>query len=182
MGKKIVVLEGSPRKGGNTDLLSDELIRGAEENGHTVTKFYLAQKNIHPCMGCNACRRTEEHNCIFKEKDDFEEIVHAVIAADVLVLASPVYFYGMTAQMKTAIDRFYAREDEVHDKTAYFVTTCIAPSKEYIETITACFRGLISCFQNIQEGGIVAGFGTKEKGDVKSKQAMHEAYQLGKCI
>lgn len=182
MAKKIVVLEGSPRKGGNTDLLSDAFIQGAEEADNEVIKFYLAQKKIHPCMGCNVCRRTAEHNCVFKDKDDFEEIIQAVIHADVLVLASPVYFYGLTAQMKTAIDRFYAREMEVQDKTAYLITTCIAPSEEYTETIRACFRGFISCFENVREGGIVAGCGTAEKGDVLSKPAMQEAYEMGKQI
>ena len=78
-------------------------------------------------MDCNVCRRTAEHNCVFKDKDDFEEIIQAVIHADVLVLVSPVYFYGLTAQMKTAIDRFYTREMEAQDKTAYLITTCIAP-------------------------------------------------------
>lgn len=182
MRKKIVVLEGSSRKGGNTDLLSDELIRGALESGHEVKKFYLAQENIHPCMGCNACRRSEEHNCVFRERDGFEKIVQAVIAADVLVLASPVYFYSLTAQMKTALDRFYARMGEIHDKTASLVTACLAPSGEYIETAKACFRGFIACVGNIREGGVAAGFGTSEKGDVKKSPAMQAAYQMGCSI
>lgn len=182
MAKKLVVLEGSPRKGGNTDLLSNAFIRGAEESGNEVTKFYLAQKNIHPCMGCNACRRTAEHPCVFQDKDDFEEIIQAVIAADVLVLASPVYFYGLTAQMKTALDRFYAKEMEVQDKKAYLITTCAAPTEEYTQTIRACFRGFISCFENVKEGGIVAGYGTMEKGDILSNPAMQEAYEMGKQV
>lgn len=178
----MVVLEGSLRRGGNTDQLSDEMIRGAKENGNEVTKFYLAQKKIHPCIGCIACRQTKENHCVFKEKDDFEEVIQAVIAADVLVIASPVYFYSLTAQMKTAIDRFFAREEEVKNKTAYFITTSAAPAEEYIETAKACFRGFISCFENVREGGMVAGFGTREKGDIIHSPAMKEAYELGKHI
>lgn len=182
MAKKIVILEGSPRKGGNTDLLSDAFMRGAKEEGSKVTKFYLAQKEIHPCMGCGACRRSEGHNCVFKDKDDFEEIIQAVIGADVLVVASPVYFYSLTAQTKTAIDRFYAREMEIKDKTAYFITACAAPGEEYMETAKACFRGFISCFQNVVEGGIIAGPGCGDRGAVADKPVMQDAYEMGKLL
>ena len=181
MGKKIVVLAGSPRIGGNKGFVFGEKIRGAGESGNEGTKFYLAQKKIHPCIGCISCRQTE-NKCVFREQDDFEEIIQAVIAADVLVIASPVYFYGLTAQMKTAMDRFFAREAEVKNMTAYFVTTAAAPAEEYIETAKACFRGFISCFENVRESGIVAGLGTREKGEVKTSPAMQEAYDLGKRI
>ena len=84
--------------------------------------------------------------------------------------------------MKTTLDRFYARMGEIHDKTAYLVTTCLAPSEEYIETAKACFRGFNACFGNIREGGVVAGFGTGEKGDVKKSPSMQAAYQMGRSI
>lgn len=163
--KKIVILQGSPRKGGNTDLLADEFARGAETSGHQVEKIYLADKNIHPCIACNACRRNGG-NCVFQKKDDFESIVQAVIETDILVLSSPVYFYSLTAQMKTAVDRFYARENEVKNKTAYFITASAAPTEEHIQTAVACYQGFISCFKNIRDGGIIAGCGASEKGDV----------------
>ena len=168
--KKIVILQGSPRKNGNTDLLCDEFIRGARENGHEVEKIYLKDKNIHPCVACDYCR-SHEGNCVFKEKDDFEEMIQKVIAADVLVISSPVYFYSLTAQMKTAIDRFYAREQEVKNKAAYFITASAAPTEEYIQTAIAGFRGFISCFENVNEAGIIAGCGAAEKGDVTEMTA-----------
>lgn len=176
--KKIVILQGSPRKGGNTDLLADEFARGAKTSGHQVEKIYLADKNIHPCIACNACRRNSG-NCVFQKKDDFEGIVQAVIEADVLVLSSPVYFYSLTAQMKTAIDRFYARENEVKGKSAYFITASAAPTEEYIQTAVACYRGFISCFENIHDSGVIAGCGASEKGDVTGLAAFQRAYEFG---
>ena len=179
--KKIVILLGSPRKNGNTDLLCDEFIRGARENGHEVEKIYLKDKNIHPCVACDYCR-SHEGNCVFKEKDDFEEMIQKVIAADVLVISSPVYFYSLTAQMKTAIDRFYAREQEVKNKAAYFITASAAPTEEYIQTAIAGFRGFISCFENVNEAGIIAGCGAAEKGDVTEMTAFKKAFEMGKTL
>lgn len=179
--KKIVILQGSPRRNGNTDLLSEEFARGAKENGHEVEKIYLKDKNIHPCMGCDYCR-SHEGNCVFKDRDDFEEIIQKVIAADVLVISSPVYFYSLTAQTKTAIDRFYAREYEVKDKAAYFITASAAPTEDYIQTAVAGFRGFISCFENVKEAGIIAGCGAAQRGDVTSLGAVQKAYEAGKGI
>lgn len=181
MSRKIIVLMGSPRKGGNTDLLCDAFIRGAEESGNETEKIDLGDKNIHYCIDCEACRKNGG-NCIFKDRDDFEDIIQKIIAADDFVIASPVYFYSLSAQMKTMIDRFFARESEVHDKTAYFITACAAPGKEFADTAVACFRGLTSCLKNTKEGGIVTGFGSMEKGSVKNKPAVQEAYEMGKNI
>ncbi len=182
MSKRILVLAGSPRIKGNTDILSDEFIRGAKEMGNDTEKIYLAQKKIYPCIGCYKCRSTSEHTCVFKEKDDFEEIIQKVITADVLVLASPVYFYSLTAQMKVALDRFFARENEIKNKKAYFITASAAPDEKYLQVAIETFRGFISCFENVTESGMVLGMGTTEKGDVKELPVMQQAYELGKTV
>lgn len=98
MSKKVLILSSSPRRGGNSDTLCDEFLRGAQEAGHEVEKIFLKDKTIHYCTGCGVCN--EGKPC--PQKDDAPEIVRKMVAADVIVLATPVYFYTMSAQMKTA--------------------------------------------------------------------------------
>ena len=105
MSKKVLILSASPRKGGNSDVLCDTFLRGATAAGHSVEKISLRDKNIHYCTGCGVCNRT--HRCV--QKDDMAEILDKMVAADVIVLATPVYFYTMDGQMKTLIDRTVPR-------------------------------------------------------------------------
>ena len=95
--KNVLILSGSPRKGGNSDLLCDEFMRGAKENGNQVAKINVADQKISPCRACYFCR-DHSGECIYK--DDMQKILQAMIDADVLVLASPVYFYSINAQLK----------------------------------------------------------------------------------
>ena len=94
MGKKVLILSGSPRKGGNSDILCDEFARGAQEAGNEVEKIRVASKKIHPCSACYYCR---DHGGECVHKDDMAVILQKMIDADVLVLASPVYFYSIDA-------------------------------------------------------------------------------------
>lgn len=101
MSKKVLIISGSPRKGGNSDILCDRFMQGAEESGNTVEKVSLKDLKIGYCMACYGCRETKK--CV--QKDDMEELLSKMIEADVLVLATPVYFYSMDGQLKTMIDR-----------------------------------------------------------------------------
>ena len=98
MGKKIVILNGSPRKSGNTAALAKAFAQGAEGAGNTVTEFFLGGMDIHGCKGCFGGHSSRECPCV--QKDDMAEIREKMLAADVIVLASPIYFYTMTAQME----------------------------------------------------------------------------------
>ena len=95
-----MILSASPRKGGNSDVLCDAFRRGAEESGHKVEKLRLSERNIHYCTGCGVCNNT--HCCV--QKDDMAQVLERMVQADVIVLATPVYFYTMDAQLKTLID------------------------------------------------------------------------------
>ena len=97
MSKNILILSGSPRKGGNSDILCDRFMEGARESGHRAEKVFLRDKNIGYCIGCEACH---QNNGVCVQKDDMMEIREKMLAADVIVLASPIYFYTMTAQME----------------------------------------------------------------------------------
>lgn len=178
MSKKVLILSGSPRKNGNSDILCDEFARGAIEAGHEVEKIRVAEKKIGYCRACYACRGTG----VCTIKDDMAEIMQKMIDCDVMVLASPVYFYSIDAQLKAVIDRSVARWTEVKDKEFYYIVTAADGENEAAETTLACFRGYADCVEGAKEKGIVYGMGTYEKGEVKSTAAMTEAYQLGKSI
>ena len=106
MSKKVLILSGSPRKGGNSDILCDEFLRGAQEAGHKAEKIRVCEKKIAPCSACYFCR---DHGGECARKDDMAEVLQKMIDADVLVLSSPVYFYSIDAQLKAVIDRTLAR-------------------------------------------------------------------------
>ena len=113
MSKKVLIISGSPRKGGNSDLLCDEFMRGAVDAGNNVTKIRAAEKKIGFCSACYYCRKS---GGVCAKKDDMTDILQKIIDADVIVLASPVYFYSIDAQMKALIDRTLARWTEVKNK------------------------------------------------------------------
>lgn len=177
--KKILVLSASARKGGNTDLLCDEFVRGAREAGHEVEKLHVAFMDVKGCIGCRRCQ-TNGGRCL--QKDDMALVYEKMLAADVIVFASPVYFYSFNAQMKAVMDRTFAIERVIKDKTAYLLTTGAAPEPQYFSLITEHFRKYIGCFKGITLGGIVIGTGTNEKKDILGSAAMQEAYEMGKHV
>ncbi len=178
MGKKVLILSGSPRKGGNSDLLCDEFMRGAVEAGHDVTKIRVQEKKVGYCLACYACDGTG----VCAIKDDMAEIMEQMIACDVMVLASPVYFYSIDAQLKTVIDRTVCRWTEVCDKEFYYIATCADEEIESLDTTFACFRGYADCVEGAVEKGVICGTGVFEKGEICDKKAMQEAYEMGKAV
>lgn len=178
MCKKVLILSGSPRKNGNSDILCDEFAKGAKEAGHEVEKIRVAEKKIGYCRGCYACKETGK--CIIE--DDMAEVLQKMIDADVIVLASPVYFYSIDAQLKALIDRTVARWLEVKNKEFYYIVTAADGEREAAETTIACFRGYADCVEGAKEMGVIYGMGAYEKGEIKEMPAMQEAYDMGKEI
>ncbi len=179
MRKNIVVLSGSPRKGGNSDLLCDEFIKGSLEAGNQVEKICLADKKIKYCIACDACKR---NNGVCVWKDDMAVILEKMIKADVIVMATPVYFYTMAAQMKTFIDRTVARYTEIRNKEFYFIVAAADSNEHAMERTIEGFRGFTYCLSGAKEKGIVYGVGAWHKGEIKGSRAMKEAYVMGKSI
>lgn len=176
--KKVLILSGSPRKNGNSDLLCDEFARGAIEAGHEVEKIRVSEKKIAYCRACYACRGTG----VCAIKDDMAEVMQKMIDCDVMVLASPVYFYSIDAQLKAVIDRSVARWTEVKNKEFYYIVTAADEELASADTTLACFRGYADCVDGAKEMGIIYGMGTYEKGEIKGKPAMTEAYEMGKSV
>lgn len=179
MGKKVLILSGSPRKGGNSDLLCDEFLRGAAEAGNDVEKIRVAERKIGYCSACYYCVKS---GGVCTKKDDMAEVLQKMIDADVLVLSSPVYFYAIDAQLKSVIDRTVARWTEIKDKEFYYIVTCADEDREAQETTLACFRGFADCVKGAVEKGIIYGTGVYKPGEIRNSSAFAEAYEMGKKI
>ena len=110
------------------------------------------------------------------------EIREKMTAADVIVLVSPIYFYSMTGQMKTMLDRAYAFFTQLAGKTFYYIITCAAPEESFTETMLASLRGFTCCVPDSVEGGVVLGLGAKESGDIFLSPAMDQAYEMGRRV
>jgi multimeric flavodoxin WrbA len=177
MAKKVLVLSVSPRKGGNSDLLCDQFMLGATEAGHQVEKVFTRDKRIDHCIACGACQ-SNGGRCT--QQDDMAEVLDKMVRADVIVMATPVYFYTMNGQMKTLIDRTYARYTEIRKKEMYFIMTAAVSRKELLERTLEGFRGFTSCLSGAKEKGVVYGTGAWNMGDIKGSPAMTRAYEMGK--
>ncbi len=177
MSKKVLVLSASPRKGGNSDLLCDQFMLGAKEAGHTVEKIFLRDKEINYCTGCGACLGKD---C--PQEDDMAEVLEKMITSEVILMATPVYFYTMNGQMKTLIDRTCSRYTEINDKDFYFIATAADDSKQAMERTLEGFRGFTSCLEGAKEKGIIYGTGVWNMGDIKESKAMEQAYEMGKAV
>ena len=178
MSKKVLILSSSPRKHGNSETLCDQFMEGAIEASHKVEKVVLTEKKINYCTGCYACKKTGR--CA--QKDDMAQILDSMVAADVIVLATPVYFYTMCAQMKTAIDRTVARYTKIINKDFYFIVAAADNNKAALERTIEGFRGFTSCLPGAKEKGVVYGAGAWEIGDILTSRAMKQAYEMGKAL
>ena len=175
MNKRILILSGSPRKNGNSDILCEQFTKGAEEAGNSVEKVYVQDLKIGGCRACYECRKTKE--CV--QKDDMTKLLDKMVAADVIVLATPVYFYSMDGQMKIMIDRTLPRYTEIADKDFYFIATAAA-GKRAMERTMDGLRGFTDCLPGAKVKGMVYGEGVYQKGEVMETRAMKEAFEAGK--
>jgi len=178
MGKQVLVLSSSPRKNGNSNALCDQFVKGATDARNEVKKVRIAEKKINYCTGCYHCAKTGKCS----QKDDMPEILDAMQAADVIVLATPVYFYTMCAQMKTVIDRTVARYTALKDKELYFIVTAEERGPAALERTIEGLRGFTSCLPGAREMGIVDGSGAWEAGAIRTSPAMAQAYEMGKAV
>lgn len=179
MSKRVLILSASPRKGGNSDLLCDQFMKGAIEAGNQAEKIRVPDKNISFCTGCLTCQ-SSGGECV--HDDDMGEILEKLIRADVLVLASPVYFYNMDAQMKVLIDRTCPRYTEISNKKVYLIATSTDTGPGAMENTINGFRAALSCYPHAEVAGIICGTGVTNVGDIAGKPEMKTAYEMGKNL
>ena len=172
----ILILSGSPRKGGNTELLVEAFVKGASQKHH-VEVVSVHDYKVNPCMGCNACFKSESNACI--QKDDMSLIYDKMAVADMLVIASPVYFYGLSAQLKAVIDRFHNPiRDTFHIKKTALLLVGAASLPELFDGILAQYRLCLNFFK-LEDAGRVLVRGVKDKGDIQNTEAIQKANELG---
>ena len=197
----ILILSGSPRKSGNTELLAEAFAKGAAAHHH-VEIVSVRDVKVNPCLGCNVCFKangwsSESHpssledgrvtdegeaNGICAQKDDMAMIYEKMYQADMLVIASPVYFYGISAQLKAVIDRFHNHiRDSFHIKKMALLLVGAASLPELFDAILTEYNLCLKFF-SIEDVGNVLVRGVKEKGDIKNTNALNEAYRLGCSI
>ncbi len=175
----IVVLMGSPNRKGSTSLLVDAFCRGAEEAGHRCETVDVCHSNIHPCTGCVRCGY--EGPCV--QKDDVELIRQKLLAADMVVFATPLYYYGMSAQLKTVVDRFCAYNSSLnsrHLKSALLTVAWNADDWTF-EALEAHYKTLVR-YINFRDCGMVLGLGCGTPGMTKRSRYPQEAYLLGRGL
>ncbi len=182
MSKKIVILTGSPRKKGNTSALVKAFTEGAEGAGHTVTEFFLDSMNIHGCKGCFGGHSSKGCPCV--QRDDMDKIYPAVRECDVIVLASPLYYWNLSGQLRTAIDRLFALEEgdgnllRGHGRASVLL---MAAEGSDFEEVTLYYNHLTAYLKWQNLGHVLAG-GNGDIGDIEGKPEIAAAYELGKSI
>jgi multimeric flavodoxin WrbA len=176
---RIVILVGSMRKGGNTDMLAKSFAKGASKN-NIVELISVADYSINPCIGCNSCFKRENNLCF--QNDDMIKIYDKLRKADIVAVASPVYFYGISAQLKAIVDRLHTpMRNEFHIKKLALLLVGAATLPELFDPIKLQYQ-LILNFFNLEDVGMVLVRGVKEKGDILRTDALKEAYNLGLSI
>ena len=182
MPKKIVILNGSPRKNGNTSALVNAFTEGAKSAGHTVTEFFLDSMNIHGCKGCFGGHSSKECPCV--QRDDMDKIYPAVREGDVIVLASPLYYWNMSGQLRTAVDRLFALEEgdgkilRGHGKASALL---MAAEGHGFEDVLLYYNHLMEHLKWENLGHVLAG-GNGGIGGIEGKPEISSAYELGKSI
>lgn len=176
---KIAVLDGSPRRGGNTDMLVDAFVTGASESNDVVV-FRVADMDIGPCIGCEACSGSEGHACV--HSDDMLRIYEALSKADVLVLATPLYFYGASSQLKKVVDRLHTpMRNGFGIHYAVLLSVGAASIPDLFDPIVMQYRMALRFF-GIEDLGTVLVGGVRGKGDIAGNPALDKALILGKSI
>lgn len=174
--KKVLILSSSPRKGGNSDILCQQLKKGAEDAGHQVELISLYDKKIGFCRACYACFKTGK--CVLQ--DDMSDILCKMQAADVLVVSTPTYFLTMNGMLKATIDRFLPKWQELGGHEVYFIIT----GHDGKEGLALVGQELTKIFLELgnEIKGVIWGEGVWQKGEVESTKAMEEAYSVGIAI
>lgn len=175
----VLIISASPRKNGNSDTLCNHFLEGAISNGNKVEKVFIKDKNINYCSGCGYCF-SNAGKCSWK--DDMVELFDKIIQADVIVFATPIYFYAMNGQMKTFIDRLCPIYTKLTNKEFYYIMTAADDDKNCMERCITEFRGLTACLENPVEKGIIYGIGVWNGGDVENTDLIKIAFEMGKSI
>lgn len=179
MSKKVLIISTSPRKNGNSETLADAFIKGASEAGNTAEKINLYDKTVGFCKGCLVCQKTG--HCVIH--DDADVIAQKMLTADVLVFATPIYYYEMSGQMKTMLDRsnpLYSSDYAFRD--VYFLSAAAENEEDVPKRAISGLEGWIECFPKAHLAGTVFAGGVNGVGEIKGHPALEQDYEMGKRV
>ena len=176
---KILLLKGSPNKVGSSNLLAENFIKGASEVGHDVFEIDVAHANISPCIGCVHCGY--EGECVLS--DDMDIYREKILKNDMIVFVTPLYYYGMSAQLKTIIDRFCSRNFSIQQKHMKSALLTVAYNSDSwtFDALEAHYDTLVK-YLNLNDQGRVLGYGCGTLSMTKLSKYPDEAYRLGKSL
>lgn len=181
VGKSVLILSASPRRGGNTDLLCDEFARGAKDAQGVVEKIFLEDYRIDTFREIDTYMQPDSVAKALA-RDDAKLIIDKMLTADVIVLASPVYYLNINGQLKNLIDRTFYCFMRLKDKEFYYITASADREPYAADCAIEGFRGFVRCLPGPTERGMIKATGMGRKGGVKGSAYMQEAYNLGKTI
>ncbi len=176
---KVLVISTSLRQKSNSEELANEFVRGAQEAGHDVVKIVLRDKRIAFCKGCLACGKLG--HCV--TADDAISITRQIHDADVVCFATPIYYYEMSGQMKTLLDRsnsLYA--SDYHFRDIYLLTAAAEDGPDVPERCVAGLGGWVACFERAHLAGTVFAGGVSDGGDISGHPSLKKAYEMGRRI
>lgn len=174
---KILVLTGSPHKEGTSTYLANQFVKGAEEAGHEVVVFDAGHKKIHPCIGCDQCHKSDHTRCVFE--DDMKELTPLLLMADAVVFSGPIYYFGMNAQLKAAIDRFYANDELLKgDKKCAYLITCADTTDTSAAGAVTSYKAMAS-YLEWEDAGVLTALGCLDVPALQKTDYPLRAYQLG---
>lgn len=177
--KNLVVINSTYRKGGNSEVLATEFARGAIEAGNSVRVINLRDIRLNYCIGCMSCSKTGK--CI--QNDGMNKLLSVVRNADVIAFATPVYFYSVSGQLKTFLDRtdpLFAKENKF--RQIYLLATAAESEKSALDGAIKAVQGWIDCFDDVSLAGVIYGLGAEKIGDIRGIDAPRLAYEAGKNI
>ena len=177
--KNVIIISSTPRVNGNSEILANEFARGARSSGHNVEVINLRELNLKYCTGCYACHKINK--CI--HNDGMNALAEKLLRADVLVFATPVYFYLMSGQLKVFIDRLTPYYERIR-ADIYMSASQWDSNKEIMENTFNAIRGLTTyCFENCKEKGVIYGASLDKVGEAKNnKEYMNQAFEMGKNV
>lgn len=179
MSKNVLVISTSLRSGSNSDLLAQRFAQGAREAGHEVEVLSLRGKELRFCNGCLACLKAPR--CVIQ--DDANDIVEKMGAADVICFATPVYYYGMSGQMKTLLDRANPLYSADYRFREVFLLAAAAEEDEHtVDGTVTGLTGWVDCFEKARLAGTIFAGGVNAPGEVQSYPALEQAYELGRQL
>lgn len=180
MAKKVVIISSTMRKNGNSEVLCREFANGAKETGNEVETIHLREHEIKFCKGCWACRKL--NRCVIE--DDINSLVDIVRNADVLVFGTPIYYYSITGQLKTFLDRMSPIYDTEHKfREVYLLASAADKEIEAVDGAIKEIKGWVECFEEVELVGVVCGTGASDIGDIEKRpEKLKEVYNLGKNV